>query len=167
MAATVDVYEWNGTSGAQVATKKTNPTANIWFRKNDSAATDNANPLTKPSSTTDRSMEKWLRLRASGTFTSISTPTFYTDGSSWGTGINVYARTSSPGTTYATPSIPANDTGGTDVTGLLVGGPKTIGSGASGSGDFGDFLVLWMTIGTTVTQGVVATKSLSFGWSEI
>src|ERR1700674_2400790 len=116
MAATVDVYEWNGASGSQVATKKTNPTANIWFRKNDSSAYDNANPLTKPGAGTDRSMEKWLRPRASRAFTSIAAPTFYTDGSSWGTGTNVFARTTSPGTVYATPAIPANDTGGTDVT---------------------------------------------------
>ena len=167
MAATVDIYEWNGASGSQVATKKTNPTANIWFRKNDSAANDNANPLTKPGAGNDRSMEKWLRARSSGSFTSIASPTFYTDGSSWGTGTNVFARTASPGTVYATPTIPANDSGGTDVTGLVVGSPKTLGTGTSSATDFGDYLVTWMTIGTTVVQGLVATKSLTFAWNEI
>ena len=79
MAATVQIREKNG--AGQTATDKTSGT--IRFKKADDATVDLNNPLVVPTSLTEYSYQKWLRMYVSGgTYTQISNLRLYSDGSS-------------------------------------------------------------------------------------
>jgi hypothetical protein len=122
----------------------------------------------------DRSYEKWTRLRITGTGPTgeITNPNFYTDGSNnFGTGITAFVRTTNPGS-YATPAIPANDTGGTSVFTYNSGSKKDIDVANAGpftgtNVNIADYVVLWMTIDNTVTgPGPTASETYSFSFDE-
>lgn len=173
MAATVSIYEWNGTSGSQASTDKTSGT--VRYKKADNATVDANNPLVKPSAGNDRSYEKWLRLHIGGTGPTgvITNPKFYTDGTNnFGTGIAAYIRTTNPGS-YATPAIPANDAGGTDQFTYNSGSGKALDVANAGpySGtntDIADFAVLWMTLSTSVAspQNPTSSETITFAYDE-
>ena len=79
MAATVQIREKN--TAGQTATDKTSGT--IRFKKADDATVDLNNPLVVPTSLTEYSYQKWLRMYVSGgTYTQISNLRLYSDGSS-------------------------------------------------------------------------------------
>ena len=88
------------------------------FKVEDTPGFDNDAPLVIPSGASiQRSYEVWLRLAFGvvGPATNLTSPVFYTDGSSsFGPGVTLYARTTNAGS-YSTPSIPANDSAGTNA----------------------------------------------------
>lgn len=173
MAATVIIREYNGTSGAEVGTDKTSGT--IRFKNADNATVDANNPLVKPSAGVDRSFEKWLRLRITGTGPTgqITNPQFYTDGTNnFGTGISAFIRTTNPGV-YATPAEPGSDAAGTDIFTYNTGSRKDMDAVNAGpftgtNTDIADFAVLWMTLATTVTapQNPTASETITFSYDE-
>jgi hypothetical protein len=160
--------EYNGSSGSEVATDKTSGT--VRFKKADNASVDISDPIPKPGSgLTERSMEKWVRARIDsvGPSGSITDLVFYTSGT-LGTGATVYIRTTAP-STYATPAIPANDSGGTDASTLSSGSPKAMGSGpfTSTNTDIGNFAVLWASLADTVAApGTLSGQTAFFGYKE-
>lgn len=174
MAATVDIYEWNGTSGSQASTSKTSGT--IRFKAADNALVNISNPLVKPGTGLQfRSFEKWLRLHigATGPTGQITSPRFYTDGTnSFGTGISLYIRTTNPGT-YATPATPGNDASGSDAFGFTAASTKDMNVANAGpfSGsnlDIADYAVMWMTLADTVSapQNPTTSETLTWAWDE-
>lgn len=177
MAATVLIREKNG--AGQTATDKTSGT--VRFKKADNATVDLNNPLVVPTSLTEYSYEKWLRLHISaGTFTQVSNLRVYTDGASgYGTGIKLWVL---PIATYATPVIPStsNDPPQHSAVSFVNAFTYTSGSpldlDALNTGpfdstgvpkDIGDYSMWVMEVETTATQGVKTAESLTFSWDEI
>lgn len=172
MAAVVNIMEWNGDQSAPTSGSKTGGT--VRWKKADNLTVDINNPLVKPTAGSDRSYDKWLRLRCEGTAPTgqITNIQFYTDGGSLGTGITVYAKTTNSGS-YKSPEIPASDTGYTDASTYVVGSRKnmlTVNAGpfTTAFTDMGDFLMIHMTIGTTVTapQNPTTSQTLTFTYDE-
>ncbi len=172
MSASVIINQWNGTSGAQAATDVTSGTQR--YKKSDNSTVDINNPLVKPVAGNDRSMEKWNRLRITGTGPSgqIENLNAYSDGSNnLGTGISMFVRTTNPGA-YATPAIPANDASGTSFFTYNSGAKKDLDVAVAGpftgtNVDIGDFLVSWFTIDNTVVgPGPTGNETASFSFDE-
>lgn len=167
MPAIVTLNEHN-TSTPGTRTDKTSGV--VRCKTVDSASVDSNNPLSKPIAGYNRSYEKWLRLRigSTGPGGQITNLQFYTSGSP-GTGIAVYARTANP-SSYSTPAIPSDDTAGTDATTFTTSARKSMGAGpyTATDTDIGDFCVLWMTVGTTVSvpQSPTPDLTLFFSYDE-
>jgi len=177
MAATIQIREKNG--AGQTATDKTAGT--IRFKKADDAGVDLLNPLVVPSSATEYSCQKWLRMYvAGGSYTQISNLRLYSDGASgYGSGVKLWAKTAAA---YATPSIPstANDPPQlsavpmVDMFTYTAGAPLDMDDLAAGpfdaSGvpkDIGNYLVLVMEVEIGTAQGVKPAETLTFAWDEI
>lgn len=161
MAAIVTINEHN-TSTPDTRTDKTSGT--VRCRANDSSTVDANNPLQKPTpGNFTRSYEKWLQLRigATGPGGVITNLQFYTTGGPGG-GATVYVRDTLP-SVYATPAIPANDTGTTDATTFVSGSRKLVSAGpySSINTNIGNFLVLHMKLDDTVTAPQSPTSSLN------
>lgn len=171
MAATVLIREKNG--AGQAATDKTSGT--IRFKNADDSTVNASNPMVKPVAGTDRSYEKWLRMYIDTTGPSgvITSPVFYSDGTNnFGTGITCFIRTTNPGS-YSTPAEPSDDSAGTSIFTYNSGSTKAIdainaGPFSTTSTDFGDYMVLWMGVTTTVTAPANPTSSetITVSWSE-
>ena len=164
MVATVIVNEYHGPTATPVTTNKTSGT--IRFKNADNATVDLNDPMVIPTAGTDISYEKILRLNATGTFTQISNYKFYMDGANGlGTGVSLLYKKEG---TYGTPIEPANTTGFVDAFGATVGTPVTLGTpNVVATGDFGDFLTMILTVGSTASQGTTAQETLTFAWDEI
>lgn len=166
MAATVLIREKNG--AGETATDKTSGT--IRFKNADDATVDLNNPLVKPGAGVDYSYEKWLRLNVSvAPAGNITNPKVYMTGSA-DTGQNLYMRTTNPGS-YTTPAEATATTGYTDAFTYTSGSPKALDVANAGpytsTGDKGDYLVMMMTVGTTVAApGTLNSKTITFTWDE-
>jgi hypothetical protein len=171
MTAKVYIREKNTVS--ETATNKN--CSNIRFKNNDDAVFDDNSPLIKPSMGNNRSYEKWLRLYIgpTGPTGTITNPVFYTDGGNgYGTGITLYVRTTNPGS-FSTPVIPSNDSAGTNAFTYTSSAPKELdiantGPFSSTNTDFGDYLVMWMTLDTSVLspQRPTGSETFTFVWDE-
>ena len=169
MAATVDLYEWNGTSGSQASTTKTSST--IRFKVADNSTVDNNNPMVKPPSGTNWSFQKYIRMH----FTvapagQITAPVVYMDGTESNTGVTQYIKTTNPGS-YATPAQETATTGYTDMFTYTSGSPKAIDAvnagPFTGTGDKGDFMEMALAITSTVAApGPLTGETLTIAWNE-
>ena len=169
MAATVQIHEFNGTSGSESGTNKTSST--IRFKKADNATVDLNNPLVKPSSgQVDRSFEKYLRANVTvAPSGNISNPVAYMSGSAE-TGQTIFFKTTNPGS-YATPAQASADTGYTSAFTYTSGSPKdmdAVNAGPfTGTGVKGDFLMAMMKIDDTIAApGALPAKTLTYQWDE-
>lgn len=166
MPATVLIREKNG--AGETATDKTSGT--IRFKNADNATVDLNNPLVKPGAGVDYSFEKWLRLNVSVAPTgNITNPKVYMSGAAE-TGQLLYMRTTNPGS-YTTPAEATATTGYTDAFTYTSGSPKALDTANAGpytgTGDIADYLVMMMTVGTTVAApGTLASKTITFQWDE-
>ena len=166
MVATVIVNEFHGPTATPVPTNKTTGTATVRFKNADNATVDFNDPMVIPTAGTDYSYEKILRLNATGTFTQITNYKAYTDGTNGlGTGVALYYKTEA---SYGTPTQPSATTGFTDIFTKTSGTPITLGTPTvTATGDFGSFLTLLLTVGTSATQGTAPAETLTFAWDEI
>lgn len=176
MSATVDIREWTGTTGSPVQTIKTS--GDLRYKQANNSTVDAVNPLSKPSAGNQRSFEKWCQLRigATGPTGQITNLQWYTSGTNpYGTGISAFVRTTNVASgSFVTPTTPANDTAGTDQFTFSSGATKNADAATAGAPytaintDIGDFLVLWMTLATTVTapQNPTASATLTHAWDE-
>jgi hypothetical protein len=163
MAATVQLVEKNG-AGA-TATDKTS--GSIRLKKADNATVDLLNPLVKPTSGSDWSFEKWLRMNVTGgTYSAINNVKFYTDGANgFGAGVNLWAKAV---TTYTTPVQVAASTGYTNAFTYTSGAALSLGVGPfTGTGEKGDHAVIMAEITTAVVGGLTPTETVTLGWDEI
>jgi hypothetical protein len=173
MAASMGIYEVTGSSYTPGSTGVNKANSTIWFRANDSTSTGSDSPVARPTSGTTQSYEKWLHLRVTGTFTSVSNPRFYVSSHSPSTGVTFYARTTGTNT-FATPAAPASNASGTDVANYTSGAPKSLyvfATGSSGSwtaaGDVGDFLVAWASVNSSASAGSMGSSVFVFSWDEV
>lgn len=170
MAATMGWYEVNGATYTPGSGGTNKAAGTVAFRANDSSATDSANPVVRPAAGTQQSYEKWMHLRASGTFTSISNPKIYLTGAAIASGVTVYVRTIQTNT-FSAPAVPANNASGTDATSYTASAPKAINSVAAGpwtsAGDVGDFVVLWGSVASTAAAGSMGSWTYVLAWDEV
>jgi hypothetical protein len=163
LTATVQIIEKNGSGGT--ATDKTSGT--VRFKNADDATVDTSNPMVIPSSGSDWSYEKWLRLKVTvAPDTEISNIVAYTDGTSgFGTGVNLWAKAV---TAFATPAEGTASTGYTDAFTYTSSAALTLGSSTyTGTGEKGDHLVLLLEVQSTATQGTLTGETLTISYDEI
>ncbi len=163
MAATVQLIEKNGAGGT--GTDKTS--GNIRFKNADDSTVDLNNPMVVPTSGTDYSFEKWLRMNVTGgTYTQITNVKAYSDGANGlGTGVGLYAKAV---TSYATPAEATATTGYTDFFSYTSGSALSLGAGPfTGTGEKGDHLVMIMTVASTASNGVTPSETVTLAWDEI
>lgn len=174
MAATVDIYEYNG--AGPTGTAKGGLT--VRYKHADNATVDTANPLVKPSSGNfDRSYIKSLRLRCTtAAGAQASNVKAYTDGTSgFGTGITLYAKATSTSTyTQATADATGTGEGSTwmDFFGYTSGSSLSLGAGPYTLADatpFANYLETYMKLADTVTapQNPTSSETFTFGWDEV
>jgi hypothetical protein len=178
MPATVLIREANG--AGPTMTDKTSGT--IRFRNSDSATVDNNNPLVVPTASTEYSFRKVLRMHIStGTFTEVSNPNFYLDGTnSFGTGRKLWRAVTGTYTQGAKPTItndPPQFPGATpmvDAFGATVGAPQDMDATNAGPfnstglpKDIGDYLNLVAELEIGASQGVWPGETGTWSWDEI
>lgn len=182
MAATIIINRWTGSSGAPTKTDITgiNTVANA-SDAHQATAAGSTNPIVIPSAGTNYSF--WVSTRFSCSVTPAGTVNnirWYTDGAnSFGTGVTCKAQN-------ATSYVQATGTTGTTGTQLttgnhagLSGAPADAFSFTSGSpksltgsitnpntGDFGDFMVYQLEVGTTASPGVTGTETITWLYDE-
>lgn len=177
MAADVKIYEYNG--AGETGTDKTSGT--IRFKRADNATVDLNNPIVVPGSGQAYSYQKWLRMYVlSSTFTQISNPRMYTDGSNgYGTGVKLWAKTAAA---YATPAIPSeaadppqlSGVNMSDMFGFTSGSPLDLDALNAGPFDatglpkkIGDYVCLVMEVEAAATQGLKTAETITVAWDEI
>lgn len=169
MAATVTILEFHGTTATPTTTNKTSST--VRFKNADNATIDLADPMVVPTAGTDYSFEKKLRMNAAGTFTQISNLQAYSDGANGlGTGVDILKLNTNEGT-FSTCAEGTTTTGFTSIFSFPTATPIDMDAVNTGvvtaTGQMGDFLVMIATVGTTASQGITPSETLTFSWDEI
>jgi hypothetical protein len=184
MAATIKIYQWNGTTPG-TSTDKTSSTIRVATDDVSYSTGSTANPIPIPASSSNYSF--WCSLRLSCTVAPVTTVNnlkFYTDGANssptgvtWkGQAANVGAAAGyrqATGTTGTTGTL-LNTTNHTGLTGAPAdlftytsGSPLSLTGSTAGTGDFGDFLVFQIAVPSTVTGTASITQEvLSFAYDE-
>jgi len=162
MAATVTILEKNGAGGT--TTDKTGGTVRL--KKADNSTVDLINPLVKPSSGSDWSFQKWLRMNFAGSYTQATNGKFYTDGSSGlGTGVNLWAKAAA---SYATPAQETASTGYANAFTYTSGAALSLGAGpVTGTGEKFDHVVLAAEVTSAASGGLTPSETITFSWDEI
>ncbi len=177
MVATVQILEKNGAGPS--TTDKTGGT--VRFKNADDANVDTQNPLVIPTSNTEYSMEKVLRMNIGGTGpdTEITNLEFYMDGAKgWAAGIKLWHRAlaaytvpGTPNEANATAEMPVGGTpaASTDAFGSTSGSPLSLGAGPySGTNtEIGDHVYLSLEVEIGSTQGTLANEQATFRYDEI
>ncbi len=183
MAATVLIKRWTGSGPTKTDINSgTNPGINTRLDASDAHSTGStSNPITIPASSSNYSYWCVTRLSASVTpSTIINNIKWYTDSSnSLGTGVTYVVNTA---TTYVQATGTPGTTGDILSTGnysTLAGAPSNAFAYTSGSplsvtgsisnpstGDFGDFVVSQIVVGTTAGAGATATESITWAFDE-
>ena len=182
MAATVVINRWTGSSGSPTKTAITS--GNTVASSSDthqSVAAGSSNPIRVPASGTNYSYWVSTRLSASSSPSgTINNLRWYTDGANnFGTGVackgqsasSYVQATGTAGTTgiQLTTGAHAGLTGSpVDVFTLTSGSPLSLtGSISSPStGDFGDFLIYQIEVGTTAGPGVTNQETFTWVYDE-
>ncbi len=175
MAATVLIREKNG--GGESATDKTSGT--VRFKNADDATVDTSDRLIVPTSNTEYSYEKFLRLYMDVLpDVDITNCEFYMDGSKgwqagvklWGRAVAAYTTPAVPTETNDPPEIPVGGTpaAATDAFTWTSGSPLDLGAGPydTDDADFGSYVDLVMEVETGSTPGQQATETATFAFDE-
>lgn len=165
MVATVIINEKNG--AGETDTNKTGGI--VRYKKADDATPDINDPMVIQASGSDFSFDKWLRLEITVVpDNQIENLEAFTDGSNgFGTGILAWYQTKAA---FATPAIPSDETGYTDLFLRTSGSPidmDALNTGPfTGLGDIGDYLQTMMEVQDTATQGSTPSETLTFSYDE-
>ena len=166
MASTFAMNETYGTSGSptSVDTSYLNLLAANVASGSDASMAPAANPIALPASGTNYSFERYFRAHFTGTFTSISTITFYKSAGSLGTGIGITCGTTG-NATYTTPVNTASSYSSAVPT--TSGGAVSFGPTSLSAAGYSYYGVMQMTVASTASSGVVATQTYRFAWQEV
>ena len=180
MAATVTIRRWTGASGSPTKTNITgiNTRANA---EDAHSVAGTSNPIQIPETGTNYSYWVATRLSAdtapSGTINHLR---WYTDGGNgFGTGVTCKMNTATgyvqatgtPGTTGTLLTTGAYATLAgtpTDAFAFTSAAPKTVSGSINGpsTGDFGDFVVFQIEVGSTAGPGATAQETFTWKYDE-
>ena len=174
MVATVIIEELNG--GGETATDKTSLI--VRFKNADDSATDTNNRLLIPTSNTEYSFRKMLRLNMTvKADVDIDNLNAYMDGTNnWGAGVFgwyatklVYTQGTVPTETNDPPQWPST-VAMTDLFLATSGSPILMDALSPGpylsAGQVGDYLGLVMQVELSAVQGALSTETLTFSYDE-
>jgi len=163
MVATVLIREKNG--AGETATDKTSGT--IRFKNADNATVDSNNPMVVPGAGTDYSYIKYIRVKLDTPASDkISNIVAYTDGAkAWSAGVSLSWKTT---TSYTTPAEETSIASYTSAFTYTSGSPLTIGAGPySATGDVGNYLMMVLTVDSTVQPGILSSETMTIAYDEI
>lgn len=175
MPATVEVVRLTGAGPTVTTVTSVNTRAST----SDAPSPGSANPIPVPGAGSNYSF--WVTTRLNCTVapaTNISNLRFFTDGSNgFGTGVTALAQSASSyvqatGTTGATGDqlSQGNHAGLTDAPvspfTWTSGSPKSLNGSTSTTGQFGDYMVMQLVVGTTAGPGTVPAETFSFSYDE-
>lgn len=183
MAATVIIERHVGTATADGGTTKTDITS---INTRASVAdvhktTETTDPIPIPAAGTNYSAWVSTRLNVTGAPTgTIDNLKWFSDGSSFGTGVTVVGADASTGATVGyreattgptTELTQVNHTGldaaPVDVTTLTSGLPRALGGSITATtGRFGDLFVYQFQVGSTASAGATAQNTFSWQYDE-
>lgn len=184
MAATVIIQRHTGaaTGSPAVGTTLSDITSTTnRMSCSDSNAPGTATPIPIPTSSTNVSW--WVSTRLNATVApsnAINNLKWYSDGSSFGTGLTCVGNTAASATGYVqatgsattgtaltTGNYAALSASAADVTTFTSGSPKSVtGSIAATTGGFGDFFVYQLQVGTSAGVGTSTARTLSWSFDE-
>ena len=172
--ATIFMQQWNGASGAELATAK-NAEA-VQFKSADNAAVElpesATSPLKAPRAGVYRSQEIWLRpyLGNLGAAAQVSNLTAHVSSPNLPAGMFIRYKVEAA---YATPAPGGYEAGGAmvdadgDFMATTSANPIDLGAGPFNVvGDIGDFLVLQIEGLANVPQGLLSGLDLVLSWDE-
>lgn len=187
MAATVVINRHTGTATGSPAngTTLTDISGGTRLSYSDSPSPGTSNPIPIPAAGTNRSWWASTRLSATTTpTTAIQNIKWFSDGTSFGTGLVCMGQTAAAATGYtqATGSGGAGTSGTilnttnytalsaatVDVTTLTSGSPKSVTGSISNpsTGNFGDFFVFQLEVGTTASVGLTTARTFTWQYDE-
>lgn len=162
MAATFSFSESYGAGPTTADTTKVNFLSSNTASGSDTTTNTAANPITIPAASSAYSYERWVQGHWTGTFSSISSVTFYKYSGTLGTGVTLNGADRGS-QTYATAVNTASSIATTASTSWdAVGEAFTLGY----SSNFSDYVVMQLVIGSTASAGSIGTQTFRFGWSE-
>lgn len=164
MAAVIEIRSAHGGTAGTPASQPA--VTSVRFKAADNDDADTSNPLVKPTSGTNYSYEKWLKLqvttapdnsltnlrfhRSSGTFTGISD--FY--------GVyDTYVPPVGTSSSVATNAVPTSATGLTTQSGGAI-------ATFTGTGQFGPYVVVQWRVSTSAVAGNQASVTYRFTFDE-
>lgn len=177
MAATVTIRRWTGAG----PTKTDITSANSRASTSDAFNPGTADPIPVPAAGTNYSF--WVSTRLSADTTpagTINNVKWYTDGANgFGTGVTCKGNdattydqaTGTQGTTgdaLTTGNYTTLTANGTDVFAFTSGSPKTITGSITNpsTGDFANFFVFQIEVGTTAGPGATPTETFTWSYDE-
>lgn len=159
----VDVYHGAGPSSAAW-------TANELFHRADTSATSTSNPVPVPNAGTANSWPKWTKMNVTTAPAGSITNLRWFDGSSWGTGIKLYAKKNATYTQGSSTDETKSLASYTDAASYTSGSPYVINSGTVLTATTGvgtqDYLETIIELGTTAVQGTVTGHTLTYRFDE-
>lgn len=186
MAATVVINRHTGAPSGSPAigslTDITSGTTRVSY--SDSPTPGTSNPIPIPPSGTNRSWWASTRLQVTAQPTNgISNIKWYSDGTSFGTGLTCMGQTAAAATGYTqatgsggagtsgtvlnTTNYPALSAATVDVTTLTSGSPKSVtGSIGATTGHLGDFFVFQLEVGSTASVGTTTARTFTWAYDE-
>ncbi len=167
MAATVVLYEYTGTNaGTTSSSDKFSGSTRMRATDIPTETTPGSNPVVKGGSNV-WSMERHLRMQCTvAPAVSLTNPKFYTAGTSWGTGVTPYIKTTTSGT-GATPVTPSATTGYDTAGTWLTGNRKGLGTyTVSTTGALGDFLIAMVQVASTAAAGTAGNETWTWAYDE-
>jgi hypothetical protein len=142
----------------------------IRFKQADNDTVDANNPIPIPGSGSNYSFIKNFRFNidAGGGAPSnlVNNLKVYSDGSNGlGTGVGLVVKTSA---TYVDPIAQGTTQLGstTDVFTYTSGSPLAVTGSSTGTGAFGDYVVMQMSVASTATQGTTPSETITFSYDE-
>ena len=175
MAATVQLRRWTGST----PTKTDVTGGSTRLNAMDDASPGTSNPVRIPDLGTNYSYWASFQLYAdTAPSNEINNIKFYTDGSDdlgTGIGLNVATATSyvqatgtegTSGDELTTGNHTSLNASPSDAFGYTSGSPLSVSGSTSTTGDFGDQMVLQMTVDSTAGSGASASESMSVSYDE-
>ncbi|HJS83612.1 MAG TPA: hypothetical protein VJ742_12335 [Nitrososphaera sp.] len=176
MAATVIINRLTGSGPTKTAITN----GNTRLSYSDAASPGTNDPVVVPTSGTNRSWWATTRLECTAAPSNlINNIKWYSDGSSFGTGLTCVGNTST-GYTQATGSGGAGTSGTTlnttnystlagapaDVTTHTSGSPKSVSGSTSTAQEFGDRFVFQLEVTSTASPGTTTARTFTWQFDE-
>ncbi len=176
MAATILIKRWTGSAGSPTKTDITSGSTRC--NAADDPSNGTTDPIVVPTSGTNYSYWVALRLNwSAGSANLVNNLKCYSDGANGlGTGVTCKVNTATSyiqatgstgtGTQLTTGNYATLAGAPSDIFGYTSGSPLSISGNATVSGDFGDFVVLQVEVGTTAGPGTTSTELLTFQYDQ-